>query len=142
MAIPTIQEVTRGFEETIRRITEAELLEVQFRTEFTINVTLDTTDKVPGRVGQAEVVFAGGLLEGFKIEGFGIWERSRRDHRALHLRDVTVTYPARVHRQNGENISRAIFRAPSAETRQAMSSVIIEAFRIAARKELTHAQAL
>ena len=57
----------------------------------------------PGKLADAELHFAEGLLDGMKLIGFGIWERKSGSGR-------TVTFPARQYSVNGERRSFALLR--------------------------------
>jgi len=56
-----------------------------------------------GKLADAELHFAEGLLEGLKLIGFAVWERRGGNSR-------TVTFPARQYSMNGERRSFALLR--------------------------------
>jgi len=57
----------------------------------------------PGKLADAELHFAEGVLDGTKLIGFGVWERRGGNGR-------TVTFPARQYSVNGERRSFALLR--------------------------------
>ena len=57
----------------------------------------------PGKLADAELHFAEGVLEGLKLIGFGVWERRGGNGR-------NVTFPARQYSVNGERRSFALLR--------------------------------
>jgi hypothetical protein len=57
----------------------------------------------PGKLADAELHFAEGVLEGLKLIGFGIWERRNGGGR-------NVTFPARQYSVNGERRSFSLLR--------------------------------
>lgn len=56
-----------------------------------------------GKLADAEVHFTEGVLEGFKLLGFAVWERRNGTGR-------NVTFPARTYSVNGERRSFALLR--------------------------------
>jgi len=57
----------------------------------------------PGKLGEAELHFTEGPLEGLKLVGFAVWERRGGSGR-------NVTFPARQYSVNGERRSFALLR--------------------------------
>ena len=57
----------------------------------------------PGKLADAELHFTDGELDGLKLTGFSIWERSGGGGR-------NVTFPARQYAVNGERRSFALLR--------------------------------
>ena len=57
----------------------------------------------PGKLADAELHFADGILDGTKLIGFGVWERK-------HGTSRNVTFPARQYSVNGERRSFALLR--------------------------------
>lgn len=55
-----------------------------------------------GKLADVELYFDGGPLDGLKLVGFAVWERSNGSH--------TVTFPARQYSINGERRSFALLR--------------------------------
>jgi hypothetical protein len=70
---------------------------------MTIKITPNDKGNPPGKLADAEMHFDEGPLEGFKLMGFGIWERRGAAGR-------TVTFPARQYNVNGERRSYALLR--------------------------------
>jgi hypothetical protein len=60
-----------------------------------------------GKLGDAELHFSGGPLDGLKLIGFAVWERRSGGR--------TVTFPARQYSVNGERRSFAMLR-PAVDT--------------------------
>jgi hypothetical protein len=57
----------------------------------------------PGKLADAELHFAEGVLDGLKLIGFSVWERRTGGGR-------NVTFPARQYSVNGERRSFALLR--------------------------------
>ena len=72
-----------------------------------VKITPNDCDNPPGKLADAELHFTEGVLEGLKLIGFAIWERSTGGGR-------NVTFPARQYSVNGERRSFALLR-PIAE---------------------------
>ena len=66
---------------------------------------ISSSDKnpLPGKLAEAELHFAEGVLEGLKLVGFTIWERRTGGGR-------NVTFPARSYSVNGERRSFSLLR--------------------------------
>ena len=56
-----------------------------------------------GKLADAEILFADGLLAGMKLVGFGIWE-------GRNGRGRSVTFPARQYSMNGERRTYILLR--------------------------------
>src|SRR6476619_2656818 len=70
---------------------------------MTIKITANEKGTPAGKLGEAELHFADGPLEGLKLIGFSVWER--RGSGGRH-----VTFPARQYSVNGERRSFALLR--------------------------------
>ena len=68
-----------------------------------IKITPNEKGTPPGKLGDAELHFTDGPLEGLKLIGFAIWERRSGAGR-------NVTFPARQYSVNGERRSFALLR--------------------------------
>jgi hypothetical protein len=70
-----------------------------------VSIKIEANEKrnAPGKLADAELHFNGGELDGLKLIGFAIWERSRGTGR-------NVTFPARQYSVNGERRSYALLR--------------------------------
>jgi hypothetical protein len=75
---------------------------------MTVKIVPNDSGSPPGKLADAELHFGDGPLAGFRLLGFGIWER-----RGGHGRNVTL--PARQYTVNGERRSFALLR-PMADT--------------------------
>jgi hypothetical protein len=71
--------------------------------EISIRIERNEKGNPPGKLADAELHFNGGELDGLKLIGFAIWERSRGSGR-------NVTFPARQYSVNGERRSFALLR--------------------------------
>jgi hypothetical protein len=78
----------------------------------------------PGKLADAELRFhGGGLLDGLKLIGFGIWQRRPGNH------PRNVTWPARQYTVNGERRSFSLLRPVSDPTAQdAVVAAILAAY--------------
>src|SRR4026209_705285 len=74
----------------------------------TITITPSTTP--PGKVADAELHFATGILDGLKMIGFAVWQR--RGGSAGY----NVTFPARQYSVNGERRSFSLLRPSAFDT--------------------------
>jgi hypothetical protein len=89
---------------------------------MTIKITLNQTSNPPGKLAEAELLFAEGPLEGLKLVGFSVWEKKSGNGR-------NVTFPARSFSQNGERRSYALLRPIVDSTSQSkLRDLILEAF--------------
>jgi len=95
---------TRGSEENIMS-PNASVVATQ---KVTVKITPNDKTNPPGKLADAELHFADGVLAGLKLIGFGIWERRTGAGR-------NVTFPARQYSVNGERRSFALLR-PVADT--------------------------
>ncbi len=68
-----------------------------------VKITRNDKGNPPGKLGDAELHFTEGVLDGLKLIGFGIWERRSGNGR-------NVTFPARQYSVNGERRSFALLR--------------------------------
>ena len=69
-----------------------------------VKITPNDKGNPPGKLADAELHFTDGALEGLKLIGFSIWERSgKRGGR-------NVTFPARQYVVNGDRRSFALLR--------------------------------
>jgi len=76
----------------------------------------------PGKLADAELHFAGGVLDGLKLIGFGIWERRGGKGR-------NVTFPARQYSVNGERRSFALLRPVVDSTAQdRLRDLVLQAY--------------
>lgn len=65
----------------------------------------------PGKLADAELIFAGGMLDGLRLIGFSVWERRSGAGR-------NVTFPARQYSVNGERRSFALLRPQATDDGQ------------------------
>ena len=90
---------------------------------MTIKIVPNDKGNPPGKLGDAELHFTDGPLEGLKLIGFGIWERRGGNGR-------NVTFPARSYAVNGERRSFALLRPIVDVTSQSkLRELILEAFQ-------------
>ena len=76
----------------------------------------------PGKLADAELHFAGGVLDGLKLIGFGIWERRGGKGR-------NVTFPARQYSVNGERRTFALLRPVVDSTAQErLRDLVLQAY--------------
>ena len=89
---------------------------------MTIKITPNDKGNPAGKLGDAEVHFTEGPLEGLKLIGFSIWERRGGSGR-------NVTFPARQYVVNGERRSFALLR-PIVDTaaQHKVRDLILDAF--------------
>ncbi len=90
---------------------------------MTIKITPNDRGNPSGKLGDAELHFSEGPLEGLKLIGFGIWEQRRGAGRR------NVTFPARQYAVNGERRSFALLR-PIVDTsaQQKIRELILDAY--------------
>ena len=89
----------------------------------------------PGKLGEAELHFTSGPLEGLKLIGFAIWERAVAPNAAARKSGApksgarNVTFPARQYTVNGERRSYALLR-PVLDTAatQRLRDLILDAY--------------
>ena len=77
-----------------------------------VKITPNDKGNPPGKLGDAELHFTDGLLDGLKLIGFGIWERRGGNG------GRNVTFPARQYVVNGERRSFALLRPVGDATAQ------------------------
>ena len=68
-----------------------------------VKITPNDKSNPPGKLGDAELHFTEGILEGLKLIGFSVWERRTGGGR-------NVTFPARQYSVNGERRSFSLLR--------------------------------
>ncbi len=92
----------------------------------TVKIIMNDRGNSPGKLAEAELVFADGPLAGLRLIGFAIWERRGGSGR-------NVTFPARVYSVNGERRSYALLR-PVVDTsaQDRIRDLILEAYAEAA----------
>jgi hypothetical protein len=89
---------------------------------MTVKITPNDKGSPAGKLGDAELHFTEGPLEGLKLIGFAIWERRGGGGR-------NVTFPARQYSVNGERRSFSLLRPLSDTTSQnRVRDLILEAF--------------
>ena len=87
-----------------------------------VKITPNATSTPAGKLGEAELHFVDGALDGLKLVGFAIWERRGGTGH-------NVTFPARQYAVNGERRSFALLRPiadPAAQER--VRDLILQAF--------------
>lgn len=90
---------------------------------MTIKITPNDKGNPPGKLGDAELHFDDGPLEGLKLIGFSVWERRGGGGR-------NVTFPARSYSVNGERRSFALLRPIGDTTMQnKLREVILDAYQ-------------
>ena len=87
-----------------------------------VKVTPNDKGNPAGKLGEAELHFTSGELEGLKLVGFAIWERRGGSGR-------NVTFPARSYAVNGERRSFALLR-PIADVsaQERIRQLVLDAF--------------
>ena len=87
-----------------------------------VKITPNDNNNPPGKLGDAELHFTEGVLEGLKLVGFGVWERRSGGGR-------NVTFPARQYAVNGERRSFSLLRPIADATAQdRIREAILEAY--------------
>jgi hypothetical protein len=87
----------------------------------TVKISPNDKGNPPGRLADAELHFSGDVLDGFKLIGFALWERSGRKR--------NVTFPARQYAVNGERRSFALLRPiVDASAQERVRDLILEAY--------------
>jgi hypothetical protein len=71
-------------------------------SDLVVKIQLTDRGHPPGKLGDAELHFTAGPLQGHKLVGFGIWERRTGGR--------NVTFPARQYSVIGERRSFALLR--------------------------------
>ena len=91
-------------------------------SSLTVKVIPHDGNNIPGKLADAELHFADGVLDGLKLIGFGIWERRSGGRQ-------NVTFPARQYSVNGERRSFALLRPISDATAQErVRDLILDAY--------------
>lgn len=91
---------------------------------MTVKITPNDKGNPPGKLADAEIHFASGLLEGLKLIGFAIWERRGGSG------GRNVTFPARQYSVNGERRSFALLRPITDTTAQnKIRDLVLEAYQ-------------
>jgi hypothetical protein len=92
-----------------------------------VRIIPNATGNPPGKLADAELHFHDGVLSGFKLAGFSIWERRRGPDRGA----LSVTFPARSYSVNGERRSFALLR-PVGDTPEhnAVRALIVGAYEV------------
>lgn len=76
----------------------------------------------PGKLADAELHFTEGQLEGMKLVGFAVWERSNGS-------DLNVTFPVRRYSVNGERRNILLLRPiEDVSANAAVRYLILDAF--------------
>ncbi len=89
---------------------------------MTIKFVPNDKGNPPGKLADAELLFAGGPLDGLKLVGFGIWERKQGGR--------NVTFPARQYSVNGERRSYSLLRPIlDASSQDTLRNLILEAYK-------------
>ena len=95
-------------------------------TAFRIVVVRVESVSAPGKVADAELHFSGGLLEGQKLIGFGVWKKRGGE-------GYNVTFPARQYSVNGERRSFALLRSiVEVSAQEQLKQAIIAAYLVEA----------
>jgi hypothetical protein len=90
---------------------------------MTVKITPNEKGNPPGKLGDAELHFTEGPLDGLKLIGFSIWERKNGSGR-------NVTFPARQYVVNGEKRSFALLRPILDNAAQnVLRGLILDAFQ-------------
>lgn len=86
-------------------------------------ITSSDKNTLPGKLAEAELHFAEGILEGLKLVGFTIWERRTGGGR-------NVTFPSRSYSVNGERRTFALLRPLSgdATAQDRLRELILDAY--------------
>ena len=89
---------------------------------MTIKIVPNEKGNPPGKLGDAELHFTDGPLQGLKLIGFGVWERKTGSGR-------NVTFPARQYSVNGERRSFSLLRPVSdATSQERIRDLILQAY--------------
>lgn len=86
-------------------------------------ITPSDKSALPGKLAEAELHFAEGVLDGLKLVGFAVWERRTGGGR-------NVTFPSRAYSVNGERRSFALLRptAGDATAQDRLRELILDAY--------------
>lgn len=89
---------------------------------MTIKILPNDKGNPPGKLADAELHFAEGVLDGLKLIGFAVWERKSGNGR-------NVTFPARQYSVNGERRSFALLRPTGdAAAQDRIRDLVLEAY--------------
>jgi len=89
---------------------------------FSVRIFPNDRGNSPGKLADAELHFADGVLAGLKLVGFAVWERRADGGR-------NVTFPARQYAVNGDRRSFALLRPVADGTSQnAVRDLILRAY--------------
>lgn len=87
----------------------------------TVKISPNDKGNPPGKLADAELHFSGDVLDGLKLIGFALWERSGRKR--------NVTFPARQYAVNGERRSFALLRPiVDASAQERVRDLILDAY--------------
>ena len=87
-----------------------------------VKITPNEKNNPPGKLADAELHFADGVLEGLRLIGFSVWERRTGGGR-------NVTFPARQYSVNGERRTFALLRPIADSTSQdRLRELILQAY--------------
>jgi len=87
-----------------------------------VKITPNEKNNPPGKLADAELHFADGVLAGLKLIGFAVWERRTGNGR-------NVTFPARQYSVNGERRTFALLRPLADATAQdRLREMILQAY--------------
>jgi hypothetical protein len=107
----------------LRRRTRRPALRLILVGGMTIKITPNDKGTPPGKLGDAELHFGDGPMEGLKLIGFSIWERRGGNGR-------NVTFPARSYVVNGDRRSFSLLRPIVDSTAQGkLRELILDAFQ-------------
>ena len=96
---------------------------------MTVKITPNDKGNPPGKLAEAELQFAGGVLEGLKLIGFAVWERRVGTGR-------NVTFPSRQYQVNGERRTFALLRPiVDATSQDGIRAAILDAYETRAIAE-------
>ena len=81
------------------------------------------SDRAIGKVAEAEIHFAAGILDGLKLIGFAVWARRTGSGH-------NVTFPARQYSVNGERRSFSLLRPANGDAgvQDAIRKCILDAY--------------
>jgi hypothetical protein len=87
-------------------------------------ITPSDKNTLPGKLGEAELHFTEGVLDGLKLIGFTVWERRGGGG------GRNVTFPARSYSVNGERRSFSLLRptAGDATAQDRVREIILDAY--------------
>jgi hypothetical protein len=89
-----------------------------------VKISRNDRGNPPGKLGDAELHFDEGPLEGLKLVGFAVWERRNGSGR-------NVTFPARQYSVNGERRSFALLRpVVDSGAQDRLRDLILQAYEV------------